>query len=158
MKHKLFFILFISLLLSCKFCAADFKILVNFTEGEHSKDSWTKTTLITIDDNAYFYSISGSGHSNLKSDNKNGAFTDEQRDKIKTFVLDHNLNVNDSLFEEESKYKSYERFTNIAIDIWINNVSYRIRINGDITEFNDKPLYKNSMDLISLITDYIKPG
>ncbi len=154
-RIKIFFALFIFFISYNQIISGDFKVLINYMEGEKSKDSWTKSTTITVDDYAYSYSSEGSGKIKNSNDNKNGSFTDEQLSKIKTFVLDYNLNTSDSLFDESTKYKGFERFTNAQILIYINNASSSIKFNGDIKVLEDKPLYKNAISFIELIKSFI---
>ena len=150
-------IIFIILIILCQnIYSADFKILINQTEGEHSKDSWTKETIITIDEKVFSYSLKGSGSHAPKDDNQNGAFTSEQYNKIRSFVTDNNLLVNDSLTDNDEKYKSYERFINTEIKIFVDTNTYSIKLNGDVLNFQDRTIYKNAMGLIDLITGFIK--
>ena len=155
---KLKIILILFLLLTCRsnLLSSEFKLLINYLEGEHSKDSWTKETTITIDDRAYSYGFTSSGHLKGKDENKNGVLTKEQFDKIKSYILDNNLLVNDSLFDKDEKYKAFERFTNIVITIYQDTSSTTIKMNGDIQNFENKTLYKNSMGLINLVINFIK--
>ncbi len=155
-KFNLFFIISLFLIPCNYILAGDFKILINYTEGEHSKDSWSSETTIAIDKRDYSYTKEGSGHIKIKNEDKNGVFSEEQFNKINSFILDNNLLKNDSLFDESTKYKSYERFTNTMIKIFVDTNEYDIRFNGDILNLEDKPVYKNSMGLIKLILDYIK--
>lgn len=136
--------------------AGDFKILIKYLDGEHSKDSWSKESIITIDEREYSYSMQGSGHMKPQNEDKNGTFTKDQYQQIRTFILDHNMLKNDSLFDEDTKYSSFERFTNTEINIFLDTNVYTIRYNGDIQNLKNSVLYQNSMGLISLIMDFIK--
>ena len=156
MRKIIIILLFLFIAYPAKFIAGDFKVLINYLEGEHSKDSWTKETLITIDEKVYSYSLKTSGHLKVKDFDTNGVFTNEQFNKIKSQLLDKNLLVTDSLFDENEKYKAFERFTNIAITFYIDTSVYKIRINGDEQNFNDKQLYTNSKGFIDLITGFIR--
>jgi hypothetical protein len=155
-KINILFIVLILLSSRSSFFAGDFKLLINYTEGEHSKDSWSKETTITIDDKVYSYTMEASGHIKPKNEDKNGTFTQDQFDKIKSFILENNLLKNDSLFDESTKYKSFERFTNTMIRIFSDTNQYVTRFNGDVINLEDKSLYKNSIGLINLILDFIK--
>lgn len=147
--------LFLCFVAGISYCG-EMKISIYYLEGEHSKDSWSKETTISIDDRAYSYSVAGSGFHHAKNENKNGDFTKEQFEKIKSFVLDNNLLLSDSLFDKDEKYKSFERFTNIVITISLGSSQGLIKINGDVQNFENKTLYKNSTGLIDLVTGFIK--
>lgn len=155
-RFRLFFIFAVIVSSSNYIYAGDFKILIKYLDGEHSKDSWSKETTITIDERNYSYSMEGSGHVKPQSEDKNGTFTDDQYRQIRTFILDHNMLKNDSLFDEDTKYSSFERFTNTEIKIFIDTNSYTIRYNGNIQNLKNSPLYQNSSGLIELIMDFIK--
>ena len=150
------YIIILFVLLSTNLYSGDFKILINYLEGEKSKDSWTKETLITIDERVFSYSFKTSGYIKAKDFDTNGVFTDEQIKKIKSQLLEKNLLITDSLFDNNEKYKSYERFTNIAITFYIDTNVYKIRINGDEQNFTDNLLYKNSKGFIDLVTGLIR--
>jgi hypothetical protein len=152
---KTFFIM--SLLISFhSLFAGDFKLLISYLDGEHSKDSWSKETTITVDERDYSYTMKGSGHIKPQNQDKNGTFTKEQYQQIRTYIPEHNLMKNDSLFDESTKYKGFERFTNTEIKIFIDTNSYTIRYNGDIEDLKNSLIYQNSMGLIDLVTDFIK--
>ena len=152
----LFFLLAFILYSGNNLYAGDFKILIKYLDGEHSKDSWSKESTITIDERDYSYTMNGSGHVKPQSEDKNGTFTGDQYQKIKTYILDKNLLKNDSLFDESTKYSSFERYTNTEIKIFVDTNVYTIRYNGDIQNLKDSLLYQNSIGLINLIMDFIK--
>src|SRR5205085_8277840 len=99
--------------------ADNFSVSLHVTEGEKSKDSWSSETSISIMGNSvsYFKSYSGSMHHDHKSVDKNCSLTNEQVTDLQKLIKDGNLLVSSTLEEEESKYKSFERFVNIAADI-----------------------------------------
>jgi hypothetical protein len=135
--------------------ADSFILNISYTEGEKSKDSHSSTTSISMNGNEISYSKSYNGYKAGKSETKTCVFTDEQTSQIQEFLKQNNLNKDDSLFQKSSKYKSFEIFCNLTISLvmW-ENVS-KIRVNGDRKEFNDEPLYKNSLKLIALIENYL---
>jgi hypothetical protein len=156
LKKLNFIFLLVFFICSNSLYAANFKLLISYLEGEHSKDSWTRETTITVDEKVYSFSITGSGAHKSQDENKNGAFTTEQYNKIKSFIFDNNMLVNDSLTDDNSKYKAFERFTNIVIKIYIDTNAFSIRLNGDIENLQEQLIYKNAMGLINLATDFIK--
>ncbi len=155
-RINLLFIIGLFLISCSHVIAGDFKITISYTEGEHSKDSWSSETTITIDKRDFSYTRESSGHTNLKHDDKNGAFTEEQYNKIKSYLFDNKILKNDSLFDESTKYKSYERFTNTVIKILIDTNEYDLKFNGDVLNLQDKTIYKNGIGLINLIMEFIK--
>ena len=118
---KINFLIFVITFCVCHFShAEDFKLLIKYLDGEHSKDSWSKEIAITIDKREYSYTMQSSGHIKPKSEVKNGTFTIDQYEKLRTYILDNNLLKSDSLFDESTKYSSFERFTNTEIEIFID--------------------------------------
>jgi len=157
MKRLSLFLVLILLVFSGKnFYAGDFKILIKYLDGEHSKDSWSKESTITIDERDFSYSMQGSGHVKPQSEDKNGTFTGDQYRRIRKYVTDNNLLKNDSLFDEDTKYSAFERYTNTEIKIFVDTNVYTIRYNGDTQNLKNSILYQNCMGLIDLIMDFIK--
>jgi hypothetical protein len=136
----------------------DFKIDIYYLSGEKSKDSHSKEEVIAI--NGYYASYSSTysrqGNDTVTNEGANRTLSEVNLEKIKRTIAEKQLNVNDSLFEKESKYKSFELFCNIKIDITLDGQSYKIRINGDTKQFDDKELYKNSVYFISFLRNMIK--
>ncbi|MFI5145113.1 MAG: hypothetical protein ACHQJ4_05905 [Ignavibacteria bacterium] len=155
-RLSIFFILAFIVYSGNNLYAGDFKLLIKYLDGEHSKDSWSKESTITVDERDYSYSMQGSGHVKPQSEDKNGTFSIDQYRKIRTYIADNNLLKNDSLFDESTKYKAFERFTNTEIKIFVDTNVYTIRYNGDIENLKDSALYRNSMGLINLVMDFIK--
>lgn len=131
----------------------DFKLSLTYLQGEKSKDSYTISTDIAMDGNQVTYSKTSSGYlrSKLKDENKTCTFTDARLDSIKNYIVGNKLNISDSLFDQSVKYKSYELFTNISLDLEMDGNVTHIRINGDVSQFEKESLYKNSLDLISYL-------
>lgn len=156
MKNKIVFLSIFFILFSIRISFADsFILIINYTEGEKSKDSHSSDTRIEMTGNEVSYSKSYSGYNSGKDITKACIFTDEQTSNIQNFIQQNSLNKEDSLIQKTSKYKSYEVFVNLTIKLvmW-ENIS-KIKINGDTKEFKDKPLYLNSLELIKLIESYL---
>ncbi|RPI15000.1 MAG: hypothetical protein EHM58_15090 [Ignavibacteriae bacterium] len=146
-KTLLFFILLFFYSLSY---SQEMALSISYLDGEKSKDSHATIETFTLGDSTLRYMLNYTGHR-----------TEEQVDKKKTckiskedskilldFILTNNLNKNDSLFQELSKTKNFEIYTNIVIAVVIDNKLSRILINGDIEEFKDKDLYIKAIQLI----------
>lgn len=157
-KTKIFIIavsLFIGLLTRYSYADA-FLVSIAITEGEKSKDSWSSNTEININGSTLSYSKSFSGSRKKKNDNidKTCTLTGEQIAAIQTLIKNGNLLISDTIEESESKYKSYERFVNIAGDFIMEERISKIRINGSVSSMNDKSLYINIYEVINLIEGY----
>jgi hypothetical protein len=135
----------------------EFYLKIYYLQGEKSKDSHSSEENITIKGNNVAYSIvfGGQRGENDIDMEKSCTFTKNNIENIKNTIILGELNVIDSLFEEDTKYKSFEQYCNIAIDIELGGNPYSIRINGDIEEFKNKNLYKNSLFLISMIKEML---
>lgn len=135
----------------------DFKLNLTYLQGEKSRDSYTISTDISLDGNKVTYTKTSSGYisSKLKDENKSCIFTNARLDSIKNHIAGYKLNINDSLFDQSIKYKSYELFTNISLDLEIDGIITHLRINGDVSQFDKEPLYKNSIEFISYLLDMI---
>jgi hypothetical protein len=148
--------LFSFLLVTSSNLHADAFILkITYTEGEKSKDSRSSTTIISMTGNEISYSKTFSGRKVAENQSKSCVFTDSQTTSIQDFITQNKLNVTDSLFQKHSKYKSFELFVNLTINLvmW-ENIS-EIHINGDTKEFDGVRLYENSLELIRIIERYL---
>src|SRR5438552_10341841 len=120
MKKTIFIPLLLILFFKCFTIHADaFLVTIAITEGEKSKDSWSSNTSISISGNTIAYSKSYSGSRKHRNGNmdKTCTLTNEQVTAIQELIKKGNLLVSDSIEDEDSKYKSYERFVNISADI-----------------------------------------
>lgn len=135
--------------------AQDMTIAVSYLKGEKSKDSHSTSEKISISGTSVSYSVKYSGRKG-KNDidmDKTCEFTEQDLKNIRKTIETKSLNVTDSLFQENSKYKSFEVYTNISIAISMDGQDYKIRINGDTSEFKDSQLYKNSMYFITMLSN-----
>ncbi len=143
------FILFVSI----NACAQDFSVTVSYLRGEKSKDSHSSSEKISITGSSVAYSVKYSGRRGKNDVNMDKVceFTEQNIKNIKETIIKKELNVNDSLFDETSKYKSLEFYTNISIAIQMDGQEYKIRINGDTQQLAHEQLYKNSVYFIMLL-------
>ena len=132
--------------------ADGFLLTISYTSGEHSKDSRSSVTSISIAGNDAAYSVKNSGFHSEPDKNKTCTLTDDQLSKIQGWITELGLEKNDSLIDESTKYKSYEVFANISILIKNQETPYKIKINGDVENLKDSPLYKNALSFISRVT------
>lgn len=151
-----FVVLFLLLSTSSNVFADSFLIKLNFLQGEKSKDSWTSETTVAIDGSQIKYTKtwSGSAKSRNKDIDKQCNLTDEQVAAIQKIIFDNKLLVKETVEDKNEKYKSYEEFVNISLDISLAEALGKIRINGDIDQIKDTDLYNKTMQLIILIDDY----
>ena len=151
-----FAVLFILMNVSSNVFADSFIIKLNFLNGEKSEDSWTSETTVLIDGSQIKYtkSWSGSAKGRDKDIDKQCNLTDEQVSAIQKIITDNNLLVKEAAEDKDEKYKSFERFVNISLDISFAEALGKIRINGDMVQIKYLDLYKRTMKLINLIDDY----
>jgi len=157
MKKLIFGLIILISITSVKLFCYDFYLKIYYLKGEKSKDSHSSEEYITIKSNNVSYSITYSGRrgdSDVDAD-KSCTFTNNNIDNIKNTIIMGELNVVDSLFEQETKYKEFETYCNLTIDIEMGGNPYSIRINGETEEFKNKNLYKNSLFLISMIKEML---
>lgn len=157
-KTFIYPILFLSLFLFCSSTYADaFIIKISLTEGEKSKDSWTSETVISIDGSQIGYSktYTGSAIGRNTDVTKTCTLTSDQVAQIQSLLKDKNLLKSDSLTDDESKYKSFERFINLSMTIAFAEKLAKINVNGDVSNLKDKDLYKNCYELINLIQGFV---
>lgn len=133
-------------------------IAIYYLHGEKSKDTHSSTEKIAINNSSVTYSVKYSGRrgKNDIDTNKTCEFTEQDIENIKQTIITKELNVNDSLFSESSKSKSFEVYTNISIAISMDGNEYKIRINGDRLELDDSKLYKNSIFFITMLRKMAK--
>jgi hypothetical protein len=158
MKLKYLIIIFF-LCFTARFCYSDpLYIKIYYLNGEKSKDSHSAEEEFLVNGNNISYTVKYSSKKEKSQEDaeKNCVLNDKDIKNIIAAIDEKQLRVIDSLFEKDTKMKSFEIFCNIAIDLKIDGVDYRIRINGDSQEFKNKDLYNNSLYLIGAIRDLIK--
>jgi hypothetical protein len=131
----------------------DFSVAVSYLHGEKSKDSHSSQESIAIGGTSVAYSVKYSGRRG-KNDidmDKVCEFTEQDIKNIKETIIKKELNVNDSLIDENYKSKSYEVYTNISIAIVMDGQEYKIKINGDVQQLDESKLYKNAVFFITLL-------
>lgn len=136
----------------------DLNIAVSYLSGEKSKDSHSMEEGYAISNSSVAYSVKYKGRKGKDQEdmNKVCTFTEQDLTNIRLTIEKKGLNVTDSLFQESSKSKGFERYCNIIIDMNIDSQKYKIKINGDIKEFEDNALYKNSVFFISMLRRMIE--
>ena len=136
----------------------ELSIAISYLEGEKSKDSHSSEETFAITGTNVFYSVKYTGHKG-KNDvdmEKTCEFTERDIKNIRKTIETKSLGVTDSLFQESSKSKSFEIYTNIVILISMDFKGYKIRINGDTDEFKDSKLYENSVYFITMLRKMVK--
>jgi len=158
MNLKLFSSAFVFLALFSFAQAQDLNIAISYLHGEKSKDSHSTEESFAISNSAVAYSVKYSGRKgkNQQDMDKTCTFSEQDLKNIKQTIETKGLNVNDSLFQESSKTKGYEVYTNINIAMNIDGQEFKIRINGDTAEFEDAALYKNSVFFITMLRKMIE--
>ena len=133
-------------------------LAISYLYGEKSKDSHTTEENFAIGGTSASYSVKYSGHKtkNQKDDSKTCEFTQKNVNDIKNFIIEKGLNKTESLIDESTKYKSFETFVRITIDLSMDNQEYKIKVNGDTQEISGKDFYKNVQALIDKIRQMVK--
>lgn len=111
-----------------------------------------------ISNSSVAYSVKYKGRKSDKQEDKGKVctFTEQDLKNIRQNIETKGLNVTDSLFQESTKTKGIEHYCNIVIDMDIDSQHYKIRINGDIKELEDKDLYKNSVFFITMLRKMVE--
>ncbi|MBE2226483.1 MAG: hypothetical protein IAE93_04050 [Ignavibacteria bacterium] len=153
MKKKIFASAVFLLLFIASAGAQDLNLAVNFLQGEKSKDSHSAEESFAISNSSMAYTVKYTGKKgkNQQDMEKTCTFTEQDLKNIAKTIEAKGLNVNDSLFQESSKTKSYEVYTRINIAINMDGQEYKINISGDTKEFDEAVLYKNSVFFITML-------
>lgn len=136
----------------------DLNIAISYLYGEKSKDSHSTEESFAISNTSVAYSVKYTGRKgkNQNDMEKTCTFTEQDLKNITKTIEAKGLNVNDSLFQESSKTKSYEVYTRINIAIIMDGREYKINISGDTKEFDDAVLYKNSVFFITMLRKMVE--
>ena len=152
----------ISVLCSVIFAAGtfgqDLSVSAYYLLGEKSKDSHSTEETFAVSNSSVAYTVKYSGKKgkNQVDAEKTCTFTDQDLTNLRKTIETKELNVNDSLFSEHFKSKSFEVYTNISLNIVMDGQEYRIRINGDTIEFDDSKLYKNTVFFLTMLRKMIE--
>lgn len=148
----------VSLFILCSISySQDFLVAIYYLHGEKSKDSHSTEESFAITDNQVVYAVEYTGKKgNNKDMNKICTFSEQDIKNIKQTITTKNLNVVDSLFQESSKTKNIEKYTNLDMVIKMDGNDYRIIINGDTKELEDSMLYKNSIFFITMLRKMVE--
>ena len=138
--------------------AQDLNITISYLYGEKSKDSHSSEESFSISNTSVAYSVKYSGRKgkNQQDMEKTCTFTEQDLKNIIKTIEAKGLNVNDSLYQQTSKTKSFEVFTRINIAINMDGQEYKINISGDTIEFDDAALYKNSVFFITMLRKMVE--
>ncbi len=138
--------------------AQDLNIAISYLHGEKSKDSHSSEESFAISNTSVAYSVKYSGRKgkNQVDMEKTCTFTEQDLNNIRKTIETKGLNVNDSLYQQTSKTKSFEVFTRINIAINMDGKEYKINISGDTIEFDDAALYKNSVFFITMLRKMVE--
>lgn len=151
-------IVLIIIFLSASSAAQDLNIAISYLQGEKSKDSHSTDESFAISNTSVAYSVKYTGKKgkNQQDMEKTCTFTEQDLINIRKTIETKGLNVNDSLFQESSKTKSFEVYTRISIAIVMDGQEYKININGDTRELEDSMLYKNSVFFITMLRKMVE--
>lgn len=151
-------IVLIIIFLSASSAAQDLNIAISYLQGEKSKDSHSTDESFAISNTSVAYSVKYTGKKgkNQQDMEKTCTFTEQDLINIRKTIETKGLNVNDSLFQESSKTKSFEVYTRINIAIVMDGQEYKININGDTRELEDSMLYKNSVFFITMLRKMVE--
>lgn len=151
-------IVLIIIFLFASSAAQDLNIAISYLQGEKSKDSHSTDESFAISNTSVAYSVKYTGKKgkNQQDMEKTCTFTEQDLINIRKTIETKGLNVNDSLFQESSKTKSFEVYTRINIAIVMDGQEYKININGDTKELEDSMLYKNSVFFITMLRKMVE--
>ncbi|HMQ79396.1 MAG TPA: hypothetical protein PKE39_16085 [Ignavibacteria bacterium] len=138
--------------------AQDLNLAISYLYGEKSKDSHSTEESYALSNSSMAYTVKYTGKKgkNQQDMEKTCTFTEQDLKNIAKTIEAKGLNVNDSLFQESSKTKSFEIYTRINIAINMDGQEYKINISGDTKEFDDAALYKNSVFFITMLRKMVE--
>lgn len=161
MRKPLPLLLLLSALLIC-LCASpalcrktdDLDISIKLTRGEHSRDSNSRTTTITLAQDQIVYEISyrGAGASRRKPVRKEFKLGDEERGRLIELIRARKLLVEDAI-----KYplpgSGIVRYFEISVQLKLNGKTGAISIEGprNAVKIKEQKLYQDSTALIEEI-------
>lgn len=152
-----YFILLVQLFQSTTAHAQLFSLTISATNSERGRDSHSTSEFIKIEDKAASYSVTYSGRKgpNQKDEEKKCTLTTTQVNKIKALMKERHLDVTDSLIDNSLANASYATTASITITELKSTGFIKIKVKGLTKLLGNKPLYKNSLYLVSFISDMI---
>jgi hypothetical protein len=151
MKNILSYLIF-CVIFSSAALAQDFSINIFYNRGSNDSQVISEFIYIGSNDSAqYAIYYSGKRGVNDTDIEKVCRINSDDKKKIWETIVEKGLNVNDSLFHENSKMKSSEVINSISVLIITSGKGYKLKVMGDKKEFEGKPLYENLLYLIAMI-------
>lgn len=154
----LLLILFCVISLSAAASSQELTVAAYFLLGEKSKDSHSSEESFAVSNSSVSYSVkyTGKKNKNQVDGEKTCVFSEQDISNLRKTIETKDLNLNDSLFSEHYKSKSFEIYTNISLAIVIDGQEYNIKINGDTKEFDDTKLYKNTVFFLTMLRKMVE--
>jgi hypothetical protein len=133
----------------------DLHISISLTEGEHSRDSNSTSTAISIDGGKLVYDKSYSGYraNNRTPVHKQIRIKADDIERLKRVIGEKKLLVSHRL---ERPTNGPGRYSIAAISIALGKQRASIRFSGRISRINNEPLYKSSRALIEEIQQIVE--
>ena len=130
--------------------ADDVRISVSMTEGEHSRDSNSSSTSITIKGNVLVYdrSYAGYGAGKRKPTHQRIRLTVLEVDQLKLLITKERLLVSSST---EQPTDGAGRYLIIAINLQVGKEKSTIKVSGMTSRIENERLYKSAQALIDVI-------
>jgi hypothetical protein len=163
MKRSIFLLLLpVCLLLSRSSMAQQPFLTIYYYYGEKSRDSHSNTENISINGSSVLYSIKYSGRKGpaQKDEEKTCTLTSEQLEKINKTIKEKHLDVTDSVIINNDKqnptFEGGQISSTIIITLTRAGTTTITKCKGVPGDFDDKPLYKNSLYLLRTIKAMLK--
>ena len=130
-------------------CTDDVRITVSIIEGEHSRDSNSSSTTITIKDNALVYdrSYAGYGARKRKPTHQEIELTGQEIDQLKQMVFKNSLLVSRSM----ELPTGAGRYVIVTMNLQVGKKKSAIKVSGMTSRIENEKLYKSATALIDEI-------
>lgn len=129
---------------------AKLHLSISLTEGEHSRDSNSASTAISINGTELVYdkSYSGYGAGKRKAVHKQIKIGAEEISKLREVIAERRLLVSNRL---DHSINGPGRYSVATISLALGQRRGRLKVSGTISEIENEPLYKNAQALIEEI-------
>lgn len=135
-----------------------FSLTISYTNSEKGRDSHSTAEFISIKDKTSFYSVTYTGRKgpDQKDEEKKCTLTTAQINKIKALMKERHLDVTDSLIDNSLANAPYATTASITITELKGTGHIKIKVKGLTKLLGNKPLYKNSLYLVTFIRGMVE--
>jgi len=159
MKRGICYILIVLFFTNGKTVHAQYTSLtIIYSYTEKSKDSHSVGEVIDITGTNVTYRVKFSGRRGPDQKDKTTEciLTKEQTEKIWGTIRDRKLNITDSLIDDSMTDNSFKVTAGITIMMINGTRSAKIKVKGNPSVLEGKPLYKNSLYLFNQVKGMLK--